>query len=99
MDPTFLELSLAILETLTLLITLRSSDVVTSLADIGLCFLKHQDVSDELLACQRVIDLAKRLRPSQKPIRKTLLVQSPARTAALNPGVRNRLHCSGPGCQ
>lgn len=39
MDPTFLELSLAILETVTLLITLRSSDVVTSLADIGLGFL------------------------------------------------------------
>ena len=56
MDPTFLELSLAILETVTLLITLRSSDVVTSLADIGLVFLKHQDVSDELLACLRVID-------------------------------------------
>ena len=85
MDPTFLELSFVILETLTLVIPLRSSEVVTSLADTGLGFLKHQDLSDELLACQRGIDWAKRLRPSQKLIRKTLLVQSPARTAAREP--------------
>ena len=42
----FLELSLTILDTLTLFFTLLSSAVVTSLADIGLGFLKnHQDVS------------------------------------------------------
>ena len=40
----FLELSLTILDTLTLFFTLRSSAVVTSLADIGLGFLNHQDV-------------------------------------------------------
>ena len=45
MDPTFLELSLTILDTLTLFLTLLSSAVVTSLADIGLGFLNHQDVS------------------------------------------------------
>ena len=44
MDPTFLALSLTILETLTLFFTLLSSAVVTSLADIGLGFLKHQDL-------------------------------------------------------
>ena len=51
MDPTFLELSLVILETLTLLITLRSSEVVTSLADIGLGFLKHQHLRNIRLKC------------------------------------------------
>ena len=41
MDPTFFELSLTILDTVTLLFTLRSSEVETSLADIGLGFLNH----------------------------------------------------------
>ena len=53
MDPTFLALSLTILETLTLFFTLRSSALVTSLADCGRGFLNNQDMRNIRLKVQQ----------------------------------------------
>ena len=64
MDPTFLALSLTILETLTLFFTLRSSACVTSLADTGRGFLNNQDMRNIRLKVQQWVHIFLRVRGS-----------------------------------